>query len=413
VHISTSPSALAALLLGAALAAGQSTPPAPPSPDLEGQYEVTGQYSNGRAMEADVTVYQAADGLRVARTSRFTGPAFAGAPEASWASDEVVALQPRVWRATFRLGGGGLAGGVSGASSATNVLLGYYVVSADGQRLREIVVNTTRQGAEDWWVWSSARGERLDPFTAKAKGSARALASFIMEYRTDVADYYEPGDEDYYRADGEAAEAFFAGADWVVAAPPGTYPAHRALRAVNPEDPHEVVEPGTVYVLFDAQARVTAFLYDSEGAIYDDDGNYGPTNPAPTPPTPPTPAPPVNCPPGQGATPAELIAAAEGMSSRLTSFIMNFRTSIADYYDWGDQAHYDADERSAREYFDGAAWVAAPVPAGYQAYRALRAVNDDPDDVILGAIYVLFDCDGDAIEIVYDHEGEVYDTNDS
>ena len=116
--------------------------------------------------------------------------------------------------------------------------------------------------------------------------------------------------------------------------------------------------------------------------------------------------------PDQGLTAAEAFAKVDAMDASLTRFVMDFRTNIADYYDWGDQAYYDADEKAAETYFRTATFREVPVPAGYTAHKAIQVVNSDPTDVILGTITVLLDCDGKRIDVVYDHEGEVYDEGD-
>jgi len=81
------------------------------------------------------------------------------------------------------------------------------------------------------------------------------------------------------------------------------------------------------------------------------------------------------------------------LASRLTAFVMDFRSSEASYYEAGDEAFYEADERRARAFFAGARLVPADGPdAAAQGVEAFRVVNaaGDPGGVIEGDVWVFF-----------------------
>ena len=373
--------------------------------DMLGSYDLAGSYSTGETTTATLRVTRTPDGSR----QRTVREAVVDGQSIRWFSGPGRQVGERLY-VIYEVGyDAGMSGAISGAASGSNRFLAMYRRS--GTTLSETVVNLTREGPEAWSRLRTSGGEdALHRFRRAAHRERDSLARDVMEFRTDVLDYYEPGDEDRYRADSDAAEAAFASALWDDVAVPAGYSAAQAL-ASHVLDPTEVVEPGRIILLFNDQASVTHVLYDFEGELYENDGSWQwPSTPV-TPP-PPGPGVNVNCGPGQGLTAAEAFAKVDAMDASLTRFVMDFRTNIADYYDWGDQAYYDADEKAAETYFRTATFREVPVPAGYTAHKAIQVVNSDPTDVILGTITVLLDCDGKRIDVVYDHEGEVYDEGD-
>jgi len=369
-----------------------------------GTYSLSTRYAFGGGT-TDTAIRIRADGpgrVKVDRTARYRDAAHASqAPFRYYGKG--VQLSANWLRVDYRVTP---SGGISSLLSPDDYRFrGYYYVSGD--RIREILINQTQTGDHAGWSRADSQGAPDDAFVRAARGEAGELVEVIMNYRTDVADYYEPGDEDYYRDDTREAEFYFERALWVEVPALAGEPAFKTLQAIN-MDRSEVVSPGQAFVLLDANAQVLKSVYrDESGELFDDDGSISP------PPPPPPPGPPVvvDCPLG-GKSVAELKQTAAAQVSSLTDFIMNFRTDIADYYDWGDQAYYDADTVAAEAYFRAASWDEVPVPAGYSAYKALKGSAPDPTDVILGSITLLFDCDGNVIETVYDHEGEVYDSGD-
>jgi hypothetical protein len=375
--------------------------------DMVGSYALTGAYSTGDATTATLRVTRTPHSGRL-RTVR---EATIGGQDVTWFSGPGRRAGARLYVVYEVEYTTGAAGAVSGAAGGVNRFLAVYRKS--GSQLRESVYNLTRRGPESAWARLSTQGaeDALHPFRVAAHGETGSLASAIMEFRTDIADYYEPGDEDYYRDDSDAAEAAFQSALWDPVTVPQGFQAHQAL-AAHLLDPAQVVE-GRIILLFDDQARVTQTIYDHEGDVYTrEGGSWDWQDPTPPAPPPPGPGHDLSCAPGSGITTAEAIAAVDAMDGELADWIMTFRVDIADYYDWGDQAYYEADERAANEYFDTATYREVPIPAGYTAHKAIRIVNSDPADVILGTITVLLDCQGKRITFVYDHEGEVYDEDD-
>lgn len=372
---------------------------------ITGRYDLSGRQGR-RAVTAELTVSTTPTGFRVTRAGAFSTQRFAHLPGFNW-SAPVTRTGSRTFRARYEVG-----------SAPSNLIEATYTLSSDGQTLSEELRNLTRYGSEGYWRTGSTSGGLLAGASLADKARARAmdLPGFVMDYFTDVADYYEPGDEQLYRDDLDELEDYFRGADFVEVALPqlikdnasGPRPPVTAFVAQNAAGPEYRLEDGEVMVLFDADGRVYGYAFVWPDYVYTSDQDIWDTTPTPTP----TPPAPVTCPPGTGASEAQLQVVAQGMDHELTSFIMDFRTSIADYYDWGDQAYYDADERSAERYFQGATWSRVAVPAGYSAYMALGSSNADPDDVILGQIVLLFDCAGKVTQIVYLSEGDVYDDDD-
>jgi len=374
---------------------------------ITGRYDLSGRQGR-RAVSAEVTVSTTSTGFRVTRAGAFTSQRFSHLPGFAW-SAAASRTGPRSFQARYE---------VSQAGSSSNLIEATYSLSADGLTLREELRNLTRYGSESYWRTGATTGGLLAGASLADKARARAmdLPQFVMDYFTDVADYFEPGDEQLYRDTLEEIEDYFRGADFVEVALPqlikdnagGSRPPVTAFAARNASGQAYLLEDGEVLVLFDADGRVHGYAFAWPDYVYTSDHEVFDSTPSPTPTAPG----PTSCAPGAGASEAELRLVAEGMDQRLAQFIMDFRTSIADYYDWGDEAYYQADERSAKRYFEGAAWDRVPVPAGYSAHMALASNNLDPDDVILGRIVVLFDCAGKVERIVYLNEGEVYDDTD-
>ncbi|MEZ6183904.1 MAG: hypothetical protein R3F62_02715 [Planctomycetota bacterium] len=386
----------------AALAAGAATAQSPPT----GSFQATTTYAGG-AGTTDTALRIRSDGpgrVKLDRTARYTDAGHASQAPFRWYGLGIL-VAPTVLRVEYRITA---SGGISSALSGDDYRFrAFYVVQGD--RIREYLSNQTPTGAHQGWTRATSRGTRDDRFVLAARSQAQALVNTVMNYRTDVADYYDWGDEDRYRSDAREAEFFFERALWVeVPALPGQ-PAFKTLQAIN-MDRDEVVSPGDAFVTLDADARVLGTFYREEGGELFDSGGF--VNPTPVTPAPPAPPVVIDCPLG-GATLDQLRAKATAEASSLTRFIMNFRSDIADYYDPGDQAYYDADRQAASAYFRSATWSEVAIPAGYSAYKALRADAADPTDVILGHVTLLFDCTGQVIETVYYTEGETYDSSDS
>jgi hypothetical protein len=136
-----------------------------------GNFSLEGRYSNGRRTTADLTIRSQGGALRVQRVGRLTAPSTA---TFTWECQDARKVSARVLRATYRLepqgglsaalaalGPGSSDAAVASALSQTNVLEAVYIVSADKKSLREIIVNTTRLGAESRWRQLNASGKRV------------------------------------------------------------------------------------------------------------------------------------------------------------------------------------------------------------------------------------------------------------
>lgn len=375
---------------------------------ITGRYDLSGRQGR-RAVSAEVTVSTTATGFRITRAGAFTSQRFRHLPGFSW-SAEVTRTGPRSFQARYE---------VNEVGTSSNLIEATYSLSSDGMTLSEELRNLTRYGSNDYWRTGSTQGGLLAGASLADKARARAmdLPEFVMDYFVDVADYYEPGDEQLYRDNLQELEDHFRAVDFVEVPLPqlikdeahGAFPPVTAYAARSASGPTYLLEDGEVLVLFDVDGRLTGYAFVWTDYVYTSDGDIlEPTAPTP-PPVTPTPTP---CAPGAGATVDQVRTVAQGMDQTLTGFIMNFRTSIADYYEWGDQDYYDADERAAERYFQGATWSQVPIPAGYSAHLAIGSSGADPTDVILGQIVLLFDCQGKVTQIVYLHEGDVYDDDD-
>lgn len=184
-----------ALLLVPSLASAQDA--------LVGNFTLAGRYSNGRATTADLTIRSQGGALRVQRVGRVTTPTTA---QFTWECQEARKVSARVLRATFRLepqggmnaalaalGPGASDAAVASALSQTNVLEAVYILSSDKKTLREIVVNTTRLGAESRWRQLNATGKRVvaaptGPLSATElrRRVDAALERWHREYTTEV-----------------------------------------------------------------------------------------------------------------------------------------------------------------------------------------------------------------------------------
>lgn len=168
-----------------------------------GNFSLEGRYSNGRLTSAEVTIRSQGGGLRVQRVGRLTGPNTA---PFTWECQEARKVSERVLRATYRLepqggvtaalaalGSSASDAAVARALSQTNVLEAVYIVSADRRSLREVIVNTTRLGAESRWRQLNASGKRVvatptGPITAAElrRRVERELARWHRDYTTEV-----------------------------------------------------------------------------------------------------------------------------------------------------------------------------------------------------------------------------------
>ncbi len=100
--------------------------------------------------------------------------------------------------------------------------------------------------------------------TARSAATKSALVRFVMAFRTDVRDYYEPGDESVLRSDRAAAKAFFDGAKAKPVRVPAGVTAHKALK-LEGRDPRGLIE-GDVILLFDRRGKLgDALLQVKEG----------------------------------------------------------------------------------------------------------------------------------------------------
>jgi hypothetical protein len=168
-----------------------------------GRFAVEGRFSNGRATTAEVTVRTAPGGaIEVVRVGRVAG----GAPF-TWKASDARRASGRTLRATFRLEPtGGAAGAIAhlgpsstdaaaiAALSATNVLEAVYFLSSDGQSVREVIVNTTRLGAESRWRHLTTNGRRV---TSTSTGPLSA-AELRARVERDVKAWYERYTRDVY-----------------------------------------------------------------------------------------------------------------------------------------------------------------------------------------------------------------------
>ncbi len=98
----------------------------------------------------------------------------------------------------------------------------------------------------------------------------------------------------------------------------------------------------------------------------------------------------------------ELLAVAAQQGEDLTRFIINWRSDVADYYEYGDDDYIVRDAAALRTYFAGAEWEQVDTPQGNSAYRAYKAVNSDPEGVLEGGeVIVLLDMQGNVENLLY------------
>jgi hypothetical protein len=98
-----------------------------------------------------------------------------------------------------------------------------------------------------------------DALVAAAAASAEDLVRFVINYRADVLDYYDYGDDDQILADAASLRAYFAAAEWTLTSIPEPHDAHRAFKALA-NDPDEILDGGEVVVLLDRAGNVTELL---------------------------------------------------------------------------------------------------------------------------------------------------------
>lgn len=135
---------------------------------LHGRYELTGRNSDGGEFRAIVQVERDAQGrLKARRRSWATRPR--GIRGVVWEASAVRA-SPGLLRVTWRSGGAERGGarehldriaGRRGSASAAQRLQATYRLSADGQTLREELINLTRVAPERW-LRSTADGRRVN-----------------------------------------------------------------------------------------------------------------------------------------------------------------------------------------------------------------------------------------------------------
>ncbi|MCA8922359.1 MAG: hypothetical protein KDD82_11155 [Planctomycetes bacterium] len=207
------------------------------SPPL-GTFSLATTYDDGVRTTA-TAIRLRADGVgrvKVDRTARFShtpdGEVFRWRGEGIWVASNVVRVEYRIAR----------SGGFTSALAPDDYrVLALYRV--EGDRIREALLNRTPIDAQAGWLRATSRGSRDGRDVLAARAKAGALVDAVMNYRSDVADYYEPGDEDYYRRDLREAGFYFERALWVeVPALPG-FPAATTLRAYN-VDPTQVLGEG-------------------------------------------------------------------------------------------------------------------------------------------------------------------------
>jgi hypothetical protein len=179
-------------------------------PGFPGEWDLEGRYSTRSPTEVSLQVTRLPDGgTVVSRTGKYTSRRFSHLPEFTWSSSDV-RINGRRMQVTYRLGDDAEAirglvdrfdpdaadrDDVLAALQRGNELRAVYFVSSDGNKLREFVVNNSRQRPEHWWSWVQTSGERVQPAASTtltaAEFEAKARQTMFDWYLEDVREYYE------------------------------------------------------------------------------------------------------------------------------------------------------------------------------------------------------------------------------
>jgi hypothetical protein len=169
------------------------------NPRFKGSYELAGRYSTTRQTKATLVVDRVGNTWTVARTGRYSAAAHSDVPNFTWTSDEV-RIRGRVMHVTYRLGEDrlGILSRVDPDTASRDDLRslldqrGYvlntfeavYMLSADRASITEYVTNRTRNGAETFWSWVWATGNRR-PASATASAFLRIATPQIRAWHGD------------------------------------------------------------------------------------------------------------------------------------------------------------------------------------------------------------------------------------
>jgi hypothetical protein len=200
-----------ALSLGAGLLVGLLLPLSVSAQEFAGKYDLSGRYSTRRSTASELQVRQVDRGYVVLRKGRFTSNRFRHLPQFTWSSADVQ-ISGRVMQVVYTGEGRseyesrGLVAGLdpdraslddvaAAYAPQRNVFRAVYFLSADGQSLREIVINTTRLGDAGWWRTVSTSGQRQ---AAPPPPSTLSAAEFRRVSRDAMDEWYSEWIEDYY-----------------------------------------------------------------------------------------------------------------------------------------------------------------------------------------------------------------------
>lgn len=188
--------------------------------DFAGTYELEGRYSNRRQTAVELAITRRDRTWVVQRTGRYTSRRHRSKPAFDWSASEV-RVRGRVMEAYFDLRPSeerrGLVDRIGPDASADEVLdvmtpegnrfRVVYLLSSDGETIREFVTNETREGDEGWWRWIMTDGSRVVPPAPTSLTEAefdRAASETIRDWYVDwVEESYADELEDA-RNEGDA-----------------------------------------------------------------------------------------------------------------------------------------------------------------------------------------------------------------